>query len=91
MNALLAVKAHHARDACGLLQFCHILVTRVRSVDRTQTVRARGRMIRFGAGALVAFISLVVLVVVLIDGSKTKVGTPTVSSTRETRGGRPTR
>ena len=46
--------------------------------------RARGRMIRFGAGALVAFVSLVVLVAVLVDSSKSKVGSPTVPSTNAT-------
>ena len=56
--------------------------------DPDESSRSRGRLVRFGLGAVVAFVSLVVLVVVLVDGSLTKVGTPTEDSTPSKTTGR---
>lgn len=45
-----------------------------------QSSRSRGRMVRFGLGAGIALVSLVVLIVVVVDGSTSKVGTPTAAT-----------
>ncbi len=54
-----------------------VAVRRAIEAEPDESSRSRGRLVRFVAGAVAAFISLVVLVAVVIGGSTTKVGTPT--------------
>jgi outer membrane biosynthesis protein TonB len=54
-------------------------VGRAIEADPDESSRSRGRFVRFGLGAAVALVSLVVLVFVIYDSSRSKVGTPTSS------------
>jgi hypothetical protein len=45
--------------------------------DPDESSRRRGRLVRFGAGALVALVSLVVLVLIILDSTSNDAGTPT--------------
>ncbi len=55
-------------------------VGRAIEADPDESSRSRGRVVRFGLGAGVALVSLVVLVVVIFDSSTAKVGTPTADT-----------
>jgi hypothetical protein len=52
-------------------------VGRAIEAEPDESSRGRGRMVRFGLGAVVALVSLLVLLFVIVDSSRSKVGTPT--------------
>lgn len=54
-------------------------VGRAIEADPDESSRGRGRMVRFGLGAAVALVSLLVLLFVIVDSSTSKVGTPTAN------------